>query len=66
MGSLILKNAKINENGYDESYGILKIVDGQQKLTSLLIILKALYDTLINKNIEPSDFLNDLFKVIEN
>lgn len=66
MGSLILKNAKINENGYDESNGILKIVDGQQKLTSLLIILKTLYDTLINKNIEFSDFLNDLFKVIEN
>ncbi|ATZ17295.1 hypothetical protein ELUMI_v1c05710 [Williamsoniiplasma luminosum] len=56
MGTLLVNRP----NKQEIDHNILKIVDGQQRLTSLIIILKSLYDEALDRDIVPDPFLKDL------
>ncbi|ATZ16306.1 uncharacterized protein with ParB-like and HNH nuclease domain [Entomoplasma freundtii] len=64
MGNLVVNWPK-DDLGISVNKKPMKIIDGQQRFTSLLIILKALYDVLRERDIEPDPFINQLFVLNE-
>ena len=54
LGSIILKRAKSITGTADKAI----IIDGQQRLTTLSILIKALYDSIYNKR---AKLINDAY-----